>query len=128
MIEDGLRIAIWNAVKAEGGSDALAYRIIGASTAAFMKSRPIAALGVILQADLEAPRFGLRYGLADCIDNDGSPYQSASLAAALQLLRYDFPPKAGAPAAADAPTPAPTPLPEGAAPSDTSQADIGEPT
>lgn len=126
MIERDLRIAIWNALRAEGSGDDRAYRIINHAAAAFMAAQPIVALGVILQADVEAPRFGLRYGLADCVDNDGSPYQSGSLAAALQMLRQGFPNQAGAPAAADAPTPSAEPVPAGPGRSDTSQADTGD--
>jgi len=46
-----------------------------------------AAAVMVLQADREAPAMGLPYGLADCIDNDGHPYQSAALAQALALLK-----------------------------------------
>lgn len=115
MIERDLRIAVWNGLRHCGVADDACYPIINAVVGEFLKSPTIAAIGLVLQADQEAAGCGLRYGLADCVDNDGQPYQSAGLAQALLLLRKDFPQEAGASAAADAPTPNSAPSPEGGA-------------
>ena len=88
-----LRLAIWNAMRKQGIGDQTCYAVIGAAVGAYATSPTIAAIGIVLQANAEAPRFGLPYGLADAIDNDGCPYQSATLATALELIRTAFTPE-----------------------------------
>lgn len=82
--EDDDRLSAY--INGEDGDVADDLQVVLAQAA--LATEAISVLGAVLSADREAlANHGPKWGLADCIDNAGTPYQSAGLAATLETAR-----------------------------------------
>src|SRR5690349_2998501 len=85
-LDRAIRLAILGELKAGGVTDAGAMALIEKIMARLGKMAAINAIGVIMSLD-QVARQGGSGGLSDLVSGEGGPYQSATLADALAVLR-----------------------------------------